>query len=444
MANEKESPQYERINQELRPQSKEKKAPTENKPLSEAELKAFDQKEMEKYQDDFDADLDFAQGTDIERERENRTTEENIKQYQQKKAQAELDKKQQTTEKQETNPDANKNIPTPTQTNEQNNFTQEDLEPNPTKQELNESENLHNKTPDKTDILGGQNAHQPEEYDPKYDDRYKATNTNLGSRQTQNDDGGNQGDGYDGGGGGGGRQGGQGQGHQGQGHQGGGQDSAGGGQDPAGGGRGGGGQDQGDYGGGYDGNNYGNRSHRPNDEEGGGGGGGYAGSGGDHNKGDYDSAGNPMSSDMLRDMPDHVSGSNEPPAHANNMQAGWNSKLFYTEVKFIGQSNINDVVFSSNLNDIGAISVINKENSFSQDLAGIADGTILKPAENIAQQETQNLTFEGLETQLEIKNLPKQLTDADSFGGFKHHGLEGQAAGTQTAAETAMYSMQQG
>jgi hypothetical protein len=146
---------------------------------------------------------------------------------------------------------------------------------------------------------------------------------------------------------------------------------------------------------------------------------------------------------MLEDMKDHGDDSNEPPSHGNNTP-GWNNGVFTNKLETpIGEKSINDVMsgISASLDIIGIISMVNQESSFEQDVAAIADGTILKPVENIAQQETQNLTFEGLQTNLELSHLPGQLLAADNIGGFKH-GAEQQSG--QSAGQTAMFATQRG
>jgi len=279
-----------------------------------------------------------------------------------------------------------------------------------------------------------------------------------------------RGGGHSGGGGG------SGEGHSGgdEGYSGGGGGHSGGGGGHSGGGGGhsggGGGHSGGGGGGGYD-HNDGGHSGGGGGHSGGGGGGGY---GGGSNHGYYDnhngmshdypsdfghqyshrpysdsdgggnsygdqhgygpnSAGhndhNGMSSNMLEN--NHGEQGNEPINHAHNNPLTLQG-LESEGLKVI-HGNVSDAMGSVSGSMDEILTPIKTNNFLGQDAAGaIGDGHLLSPGN--AAHGGGDIAFEGLETQLDLKALPSQLTKADNIGGVVFN----QSEEGQSASQTAM------
>jgi hypothetical protein len=266
-------------------------------------------------------------------------------------------------------------------------------------------------------------------------------NRNQGGAEQENYDNSGQGGQRGGGGQGGGGQGGDD-------HNDGGQGGGGGGGSQGGGGGGGqrGGGNQGDYDGhnGYEGRNgmSGGRNHyddfgspysqRPNSDSEDGDGRSY---GKEHGYQSGDSAAHDDPNRMNSGMMDtgHDDHGNDPVNHASNMQ-GWNSQLINAKLQVLPgvgeETNLSNALssISGSLDSIGIIGSIREEaNILNLDVASTVDGTFL------SQGSIGHSGFDAtLGGDISLQNLPKQLTDADSFGGLKS-GAEG-----QSAAQTAM------
>ena len=299
---------------------------------------------------------------------------------------------------------------------------------------------------------GESSPFRPSAVGPSRDDPLPDYGRGDGARGNQGRQGGGQGGGenYDNSGQGG-QRGGGGQGGGGQGgddHNDGGQGGGGGGGSQGGGGGGGqrGGGNQGDYDGhnGYEGRNgmSGGRNHyddfgspysqRPNSDSEDGDGRSY---GKEHGYQSGDSAAHDDPNRMNSGMMDtgHDDHGNDPVNHASNMQ-GWNSQLINAKLQVLPgvgeETNLSNALssISGSLDSIGIIGSIREEaNILNLDVASTVDGTFL------SQGSIGHSGFDAtLGGDVSLQNLPKQLTDADSFGGLKS-GAEG-----QSAAQTAM------